>query len=218
MNKILYNKYDKAWLAELPSVIFEGPIRVVYTQEEAKKAVEYLLRQPLLGIDTETKPSFKKGRTNLVSLLQVSTLEECFLFRLNQLGMSEPIIRFLEDTTVLKVGLSLHDDILSLQRRKEFTPGLFIDLQDHMRELGIEDLSLQKIYANFFQQKISKNQRLTNWDIDVFTERQKRYAATDAWACLRIYNEYLCLRATGDYELRIVPEEEQPSTPQHLKP
>lgn len=210
MKKILYNKYEKAWIAELPSIVFEGPIRVIFSQQEAENAVDYLLAQPILGIDTETKPSFKKGHTNMVSLLQVSTLEQCFLFRINRLGMPKCIIKFLEDDTVLKVGLSLHDDILSLQRRANFTPGLFIDLQDHMRELGIEDLSLQKIYANFFHEKISKNQRLTNWDIDVFTERQKRYAATDAWACIKIYNEYLQLKATGDYELLIVPEEQQP--------
>ena len=210
MKKILYNKYDKAWIAELPSIVFEGPIRVVFSQQEAENAIDYLLAQPILGIDTETKPSFKKGHTNMVSLLQVSTLEQCFLFRINRLGMPNCIIKFLEDDTVLKVGLSLHDDILSLQRRANFTPGLFIDLQDHMKELGIEDLSLQKIYANFFHEKISKNQRLTNWDIDVFTERQKRYAATDAWACIKIYNEYLQLKATDDYELLIVPEEQQP--------
>ncbi len=210
MKKILYNKYEKAWIAELPSIVFEGPIRVIFSQQEAENAVDYLLAQPILGIDTETKPSFKKGHTNMVSLLQVSTLEQCFLFRINRLGMPKCIIKFLEDDTVLKVGLSLHDDILSLQRRANFTPGLFIDLQDHMKELGIEDLSLQKIYANFFHEKISKNQRLTNWDIDVFTERQKRYAATDAWACIKIYNEYLQLKATGDYELLIVPEEQQP--------
>ena len=210
MKIILYNKYDKAWIAELPSIVFEGPIRVIFSQQEAENAVDYLLAQPILGIDTETKPSFKKGHTNMVSLLQVSTLEQCFLFRINRLGMPKCIIKFLEDDTVLKVGLSLHDDILSLQRRANFTPGLFIDLQDHMKELGIEDLSLQKIYANFFHEKISKNQRLTNWDIDVFTERQKRYAATDAWACIKIYNEYLQLKATGDYELLIVPEEQQP--------
>ena len=211
MKKILYNKCDKAWVSQLPSIVYEGPIRVVFTQQEAERAVNFLLSQPILGIDTETRPSFKKGRTNLVSLLQVSTLEQCFLFRLNLLGMSAPIVRFLEDTTVVKVGLSLHDDMTSLQRRGSFKPGLFIDLQDHMKELGVEDLSLQKLYANFFHQKISKNQRLTNWDIDVFTERQKRYAATDAWACIKLYNEYLQLRATGDYELVVVEEE-------HTKP
>lgn len=211
MKKILYNKCDKAWVSQLPSIVYEGPIRVVFTQQEAERAVDFLLSQPILGIDTETRPSFKKGRTNLVSLLQVSTLEQCFLFRLNLLGMSAPIIRFLEDTTVVKVGLSLHDDMTSLQRRGSFKPGLFIDLQNHMKELGVKDLSLQKLYANFFHQKISKNQRLTNWDIDVFTERQKRYAATDAWACIKLYNEYLQLRATGDYELVVVEEE-------HTKP
>ena len=124
----------------------------------------------------------------------------------NLTGMTTDVIRLLEDTTVSKVGLSLHDDILSLHRRAQFTPGKFIDLQHHMRELGIEDMSLQKLYANVFQQKINKSQQLSNWDADVLTERQKIYAATDAWACIRLYNEYCRLLETGDYELRMVEE------------
>jgi ribonuclease D len=120
--------------------------------------------------------------------------------------MTPDIIRLLEDTTVPKIGLSLNDDILSLHRNAEFTPGLFIDLQDHMREIGIEDLSLQKLYANIFGQRISKNQRLTNWEAQILSDRQKIYAATDAWACINLYREYLRLVQTGDYELVVIPE------------
>ena len=99
------------------------------------------------------------------------------------------------------IGLSLKDDIVSLKRRQNFTPGRFIDLQKMVGQLGIEDMSLQKLYANFFGQKISKRQQLTNWDADVLSDRQKRYAATDAWACIQMYREIGRLEATHDYEL-----------------
>ena len=206
MTKILYNKFDKKQISQLPKVEFDGKIVVITSPKETKRAVDILLDLPLLGVDTETRPSFKRGHQNIVSLLQVSSLDLCFLFRLNLTGMTPDIIRLLEDTTVSKVGLSLHDDILSLHRRAQFTPGKFIDLQHHMRELGIEDMSLQKLYANVFQQKINKSQQLSNWDADVLTDRQKIYAATDAWACIRLYNEYCRLLETGDYELRMVEE------------
>lgn len=206
MKKIIYNKYDKTEILKLPVVEFQGKIVVVYSEKETRKAVDFLLSQPILGFDTETRPSFKKGSVHKVALMQVSTPEICFLFRLNQSGMTPDVIRLLEDTTVPKIGLSLNDDILSLHRNAEFTPGLFIDLQDHMREIGIEDLSLQKLYANIFGQRISKNQRLTNWEAQILSDRQKIYAATDAWACINLYREYLRLVQTGDYELVVIPE------------
>ena len=189
MEKLLYDKYDKAKIASLPCVLFDGRIVVVVSESEAAKAVDYLLSQDVLGIDTETRPSFRRGTNYKVSLLQVSSREVCFLFRLNHIRMCEPVRRLLEDEKVLKVGLSLHDDIAALKRLKDFTPGNFFDLQKHVNEIGIEDLSLQKIYANLFGQKISKTQRLTNWEADVLSEKQKGYAATDAWSCIKIYDE-----------------------------
>ena len=134
MTKILYNKFDKKQISQLPKVEFDGKIVVITSPKETKRAVDILLDFPLLGVDTETRPSFKRGHQNIVSLLQVSSLDLCFLFRLNLTGMTPDIIRLLEDNTVSKVGLSLHDDILSLHRRAQFTPGKFIDLQHHMRE------------------------------------------------------------------------------------
>ena len=203
MKKIIYNKFDKKSIAQLPTVTFPGKTVVVMSESEAEKAVHFLLSQDILGVDTETRPSFKKGETHMVSLLQVSTSDVCFLFRLNHIGITPAILRLLENKAVPMVGLSLHDDMLSLHKRVAFTPGFFIDLQDLVGELGIEDLSLQKLYANLFHQKISKRQRLTNWDSDVLNDKQKAYAALDAWACINLYKEILRLKQSGDYELVI---------------
>lgn len=203
MRKIIYNKFDKKSIAELPTVTFPGKMVVVMSESEAEKAVDFLLSNDILGVDTETRPSFKKGESHMVSLLQVSTSNICFLFRLNHIGITPAILRLLENTTVPMVGLSLHDDMLSLHKRVGFTPGNFIDLQDLVGELGIEDLSLQKLYANLFHQKISKRQRLTNWDSDVLNDKQKAYAALDAWACINLYKEILRLKNSGDYVLVI---------------
>lgn len=208
MAKIIYSKFDKKLISKLPCVVFEGTTIVVVSAQEAKKAVDFLLKQQVLGLDTETRPSFRKGKQNIVSLLQVATKNICFLFRLNLIGLSPDVKRLLEDTTVPKVGLSLHDDVLSLHKRGDFTPGSFIDLQDHMKELGIDDKSLQKLYANIFGQKISKAQQLSNWEADVLNDKQKSYAATDAWACVMLYEEYLRLQSTGDYTLEIVEDPE----------
>ena len=199
--RTIYNKFDKARINGLPRALFQGRIVVVLSESEAQKAVDFLLSKPILGIDTETRPSFKKGVVHNVALLQVSAKDICFLFRLNVMGMSRDIIRLLEDKEVLKVGLSLHDDILMLHKLADFKPGKFIDLQEHVGEIGIEDRSLQKLYANIFGQKISKGQRLTNWEADVLNDSQKLYAATDAWACIMLYEELLQLKHNSDYKL-----------------
>lgn len=209
MKKVIYNKIDKRSISNLPKVLFPGRIVVVTTENDADKAVDFLLAQPILGVDTETRPAFKKGINHKVALLQVATHDICFLFRLNYTGITASILKLLEDTTVPKIGLSLHDDIMSMHRRADFRPGNFIDLQKHVGEIGIEDLSLQKLYANFFGQKISKAQRLSNWEADILTQQQKNYAATDAWACIMLYEELQKLEDTGDYELVVKPEEEQ---------
>ena len=197
----IYNKYDKKLIADLPRVLFEGRVIVIQTPGEARRAVDYLLRFPRLGIDTETRPNFRPGGMNPVALLQVSTPDTCFLFRLNMMGLTTDLLRLLTNRKVLLVGLSLHDDWAQLRRRAEFKPGNFIDLQDYVKTLGIEDMGLQKLYANIFHQKISKGQQLTNWEADVLSEAQKRYAATDAWACLRLYDEITRLKAEQDYQL-----------------
>lgn len=204
MKKTIYNKFDKATINALPLVEYPYKINVILNEYEAERAVDYLLTCDILGVDTETKPAFRRGQNHKVALLQVATREQCFLFRLNHLGLPQSIIRLLSNRMVPMVGLSWHDDIMSLHRRAEFTPGWFIDIQDIIGNIGIEDKSLQKLYANLFGEKISKRQRLTNWEADVLSDKQKEYAAIDAWACINLYDEIMRLMSTGDYELKKV--------------
>lgn len=205
--KKIYDKFDKSIINSLPLVTFPGKIIVILNEYEAERAVEYLLSCDVLGVDTETRPAFRKGNNHKVALLQVATRKECFLFRLNHLGLPQSLLRLLSNKQVPMVGLSWHDDLMSLHRREQFEPGWFIDIQDIIGNLGIVDKSLQKLYANLFGEKISKRQRLTNWEADVLTDRQKEYAAIDAWACIKLYDEIMNLLATKEYELEVVPEE-----------
>lgn len=215
MRKVIYNKFDKTLIPTLPRITFNGRVVVVLNEKEATRAVNYLLSQDILGVDTETRPSFTRGRLNKVALLQVSSHDICFLFRLNLLGLSPSVKRLLEDVTVPKIGLSWHDDLQVLRKLGSFQTGRFIDLQDLVKEVGVEDLSLQKLYANFFGRRISKRERLTNWEADILNDKQKLYAATDAWSCIMLYEELMRLEQTGDYELITITENVQADqTPQ----
>ena len=183
---------SKEDIAGMPLEEFPGDIIVVCTPGEADTALKKLYAAPLVGFDTETRPSFRKGRMHQVALMQLSTEKECFLFRLNRLGFPEGLLAFLRDTAVRKVGLSLRDDFMMMRKAADFEPGGFVDLQSFVKQYHIEAQSLQKIYALLFKKKISKNQRLSNWEADELTEGQKKYAAIDAWACIRIYNHLSC--------------------------
>ena len=173
----------------MQTIAFEGRIITIDTIEDTEKAVKALWNEEFLGIDTETRPSFRKGIQHEVSLLQLSTSDTCFLIRLNRVGMPESLIKLLERKEITKIGLSLHDDYHALSKRKKFKAGSFLDLQKHVGNYGIEEMSLQKIFAIVFGKRISKSQQLTNWENDVLTDKQKIYAATDAWACLEIYKK-----------------------------
>lgn len=180
---------SKEALAGLPVIVYTANIKVVDTIEEAKAVVSYLLTQPIVGIDTETRPSFQKGRTHQVALIQISTRDCAYLFRINKIGFIDELRKFLENENVVKVGLSLKDDFLGLHRQGDFTPAAIIELQSFVKEFGIIDASLQKIYAIIFGQRISKAQRLSNWEAPQLSDAQQHYAALDAWACLNIYHQ-----------------------------
>ena len=207
---IIKSKIAKEELAVFDKEVFEGNIFVVETEDETRQAVAYLMKHPVLGIDSETKPSFTKGQNHVVALLQISTETYCFLFRLNRIGFPDSLARLLENEEILKVGLSLRDDFLALHKRGGFSPNSCIELQEMVKGFGIQDKSLQKVYGILFGKKISKSQRLSNWEADVLSESQKMYAATDAWACYRIYRLLDELRQTGDYKVeKIVDTEEE---------
>lgn len=204
---VLKRTISKEELKDLPKAIFPGRIHVIQSELEAQKAVNYLQSHPVLGIDSETRPSFTKGHSHKVALLQISSEECCFLFRLNMIGLTKSLIDLLENPAIIKVGLSLKDDFMMLHKRAPFNQQGFVELQDFVRPFGIQDKSLQKIYGILFKEKISKSQRLSNWESDVLTDSQKQYAATDAWACLSIYNLLEELRRTGNYQLEVEKEE-----------
>lgn len=185
--KIFSPTIEKSEVAKYPTAQFEGRIITIDTKEEAERAARALLKEKILGLDTETRPAFRKGVHYHVSLLQLSTADTCFLFRLCRTGLTDTLIELLESTNIKKIGVSLHDDFNSLKARRSFTPGSFVELQKYVADFGIEEMSLQKIYAIIFARRISKSQRLTNWEADVLTDKQKIYAATDAWTCLNIY-------------------------------
>ena len=180
---------EKSAISTMPTVAFDGRIITIDTVEATDMAVKALSGETVIGIDTETRPSFKKGIQHDVSLIQLSTTDTCFLIRLNRVKMPESLVSLLENKEILKVGISLHDDYQALSKRKKFKPEGFFDLQKYVKEYGIEEMSLQKIFAIVFGQRISKSQQLSNWENDVLTDKQKLYAATDAWACLKIYNQ-----------------------------
>lgn len=208
--KTIFDKYDKEAINGLERALFQGRIEVVQSLYEAERAVNYLLSQPILGFDTETKPQFQRGHTSLVALLQVSSKDVCFLFRLNVLGLPDCIKRLLSDEgETLKIGLSWHDDLCGLRRRGEFHPGTFIEIQQIAKDMGLHDLSLQKLYANLMGKRISKTQRLSNWEADRLTDAQKQYAATDAWACIQLYEEMVRMRQEG-YLIQVTPVTEAP--------
>lgn len=178
---------DKQTLSTLPAEKFHGRIELVQTPAQAAKAMAYLMEQPIVGFDTETRPSFRKGDTHQVALMQLSTERICFLIRLNRLGLFPELKAFLENRDILKIGLSTKDDFHVLNRLAPIDPQGFVELQSVVKQHGIGEASLTKIYAMLFGKRISKGQRLTNWEAVELTSAQQQYAALDAQACLTIY-------------------------------
>lgn len=178
----------KEQIAELEMETFDGEIHVIDHIKQVSEAVDFLSTHSALGFDTETKPAFKRGQTHKVALMQLATEKECFLFRLNQIGYPDTLEAIIVDPAIRKIGLSLRDDFAAIRKRSGLSPENFLDLQSYVDKFGIEVNSLQKIYALLFDKKISKKQRLSNWEAPSLTPAQQSYAAIDAWACLRIYN------------------------------
>ena len=178
---------DKAAIQTLPVTFFEGEVIVVDKPEMVADAAAYLRQHTVLGVDTEARPSFKRGVHYPTALVQIATLERCYLFRLTHVGLPVEIAEIFANPDICKVGLAFKDDITGLRRRRDFKPANCVDLQSMVCKYGIMELGLQKIFAIIFGKKISKSQQLTNWENSHLTLEQARYASTDAWATLSIY-------------------------------
>ena len=178
----------KEAISQMTREEFPGRIVVVETEKELDDSLTHLSSLTEIGFDTETRPSFSKKTHYKMSLIQLSGDDICFLIRLNKLKKMPPSLEaFLKNKEIKKIGLSLRDDFHGLHSLTNISPGNFIDLQQYVVQFGIADMSLQKIYAILFGKKISKRERLSNWESEKLTEAQQRYAALDAWSCLRIY-------------------------------
>jgi len=207
----LPNRIDKKDLADKPRVVFYGIVEEIDTEDKARHAIEILSREKVVGFDTETRPSFVRGLRYKIALLQLSTDTNAYLFRLNKIGIPECVADFLSNPAIIKVGVSVKDDYRSMSSRSSFKPAGFVELQDLCGGMGIQEMGLQRMYCLLFQERISKNQQLSNWEIDSLTEGQRQYAAIDAWACLRIYNYLMELKRTGEYRIVTVHAEESNS-------
>jgi ribonuclease D len=176
-------------LSQLPVISYQGDIRLVDRSELVRPAVQSLRNQKVLGFDTETKPSFKKGVVNKVSLLQLATNQEVFLFRLNRIGLPESIADILSDENIVKVGAAIRDDIKILQKLRVFSPAGFVDLQHIVKDFGIESKGVRQLAGIILGGRVSKAQQLTNWEATEISDNQKVYAATDAWVCLEMFQK-----------------------------
>lgn len=178
-------------LQNYPTKAFDGKIIVVSELNKVDAAVQYLSTKKTLGFDTETRPSFTKKHYNSVALLQLSDETNAFLFRLNKIGLPASLAQLLENNSIIKVGVAVHDDIKALQKLTPFNPNKFIDLQDIAKELHIEAMGLRNLTPIALGFRISKRQQLSNWENIYLSKAQRLYAATDAWVSLRIYQQLL---------------------------
>jgi ribonuclease D len=180
---------SKEEINELPLGQFEGKIYLIDSLKDVEDAVDFLEDQRIIGFDTETKPSFKKGQFNHVSLLQLSTSEQAFVFRLNKIGFPDPLRNLLEKENLLKIGAAVHDDLKALRKlTNSFHPLSFFDLNDELKRVGFLNVGVRNLCGMVLKIRISKTEQVSNWEAENLTEKQLRYAATDAWACLEVFN------------------------------
>ena len=199
----------------MPLAAFEGEVIVVDSPEMVPEAVAWLRTQTVVGVDTEARPSFTRDKHYPTALVQIAGHERCYLFRLTHVGMPQELADFFSDPSVCKVGLAFRDDINGLRRRRNFEPANCIDVQSLVGRYGILDLGLQKIFAICFGKKISKTQQLTNWENSHLTPEQARYASTDAWATLLIYEDLMAHEPLAPADAEALKREEKERQIEH---
>ncbi|MDR2929156.1 MAG: 3'-5' exonuclease domain-containing protein 2 [Cytophagaceae bacterium] len=190
----------KETIDDLPIAHFDGEVVVIEDKAAVGNAIDELMLENLLGFDTETKPTFKKGQIHKVALLQICAADKAYLFRLNKTGFAPELISLLENDSVMKVGVGIRDDLRLLNKLKLFKPNGFVDLQDMVKSFGIKTMSLKGLAANILNLRVSKRQRLTNWEASILTPAQIDYAATDAWIALQLFTQLMRTKAAPQPE------------------
>ena len=170
---------------------FTGKIHVIEKENDVLASYSFLKKQKILGFDTESKPTFKKGVSSKVSLIQFTTEDQAFLFRINKIGFNEKLIDIISDKKIKKIGIAIFDDIKALQKIKSFESNSIIDLNQLALNLGFESIGAVKLSILILGFAISKSVRLSNWERENLSISQLEYAATDAWICNMIYKKLL---------------------------
>lgn len=173
----------------LPLKFFTGKIVLITEEKKLARVFDEIKEHEVIGFDTETRPSFRKGESHKVSLLQLALPHKVFLVRLNHTGVSTPVIHFMENDNILKAGVGIRDDIKALHKLSRFQPKGFVELSSLAKDSGLQVESVKKLTALLLGFRISKGAQTSNWESPQLTERQLTYAATDAWVCLKIYEE-----------------------------
>jgi ribonuclease D len=181
------SQIPKEDIKHLPLMKFDGKIHLINTEDEFKEAFHILAKSDFLGFDTETKPTFNKGEYNQTALIQLSTLTDAYIIRVKELGITNHLKNLLEDREILKIGISIRDDIKELKKLRPFRSGGFVDLNDIAAELGITQIGMRSLAGIFLKGRVSKSQQTSNWESKELTTGQLSYAATDAWICTKIY-------------------------------
>jgi len=186
---IFQKRITKDEIRSLPLLRYEGEVVIVRDEVELDNALDDLRTQSLLGFDTEARPSFSRYRQYPLALLQLATQERVYLIQLQKTGFPSVLSAIFEDRSVLKVGISIRDDVKKLQGMRGFAPNSVAELNRLASVLGIEHEGVRNLAGIFLHGRISKGQQTTNWAKSELTQKQIRYAATDAWVCLEIYNK-----------------------------
>lgn len=174
-------------LNQLPLRAFSGKVTLITDASMLTSIVKEIARHDVLGFDTETRPSFKRGQSYKVALLQLAVPNKVFLFRIHQTGLPDEIISLFENPDIIKAGVAIHDDIKALQKINKFQPVSFIELSTMAKASGLQVESVKKLAGLLLGFRISKSAQTSNWEASSLTDKQIEYAATDAWVCLEIY-------------------------------
>ncbi|MEQ8471919.1 MAG: 3'-5' exonuclease [Marinoscillum sp.] len=185
------SQIDKEDVKTLPLLRFGGKIHLIDDEEKLKDLISALGNEAYLGFDTETKPTFNKGEYNQTSLVQLSTMDDAYIIRVKDLGINNVLKNLLEDRDVLKIGISIRDDLKELKKMCAFRAGGFIDLNDIAADLGITQIGMRSLAGIFLKSRVSKSQQTSNWESRELSSGQLSYAATDAWICFKIYHMLL---------------------------
>ncbi|MGF1482983.1 MAG: 3'-5' exonuclease [Opitutales bacterium] len=171
----------------LPLMRYHGSYELVDTLEKLEAALEQLSGETLLGFDTESRPSFRKGENHPVSLVQLAGSEKVYLFQIRRVEESPRLAELFNNSKIVKAGVAIRDDIRKLQELFPFDEAGFCEIAELTRPLSISNTGLRSLAAIFLGFRISKNAQVSNWARRDLTRNQQVYAATDAWVSRQLY-------------------------------